>query len=244
MAPMPLRLSSLSIVLPCHDEAANVERVAREAVEAGRRVTDQLEVLVVDDGSRDDTFERTSALGRELPEVRVVHNAVRRGYGGALRRGFDEARMGWVFFTDGDGQFDLEQLPDLVELLGRCDVAIGYREPRMDPPWRVFNGKMWTALVNLLFGLGVRDVNCAFKLLPRDLLAGADLTADGAAVSAEMLLAARRMGYAIAERPVRHRSRTAGRQTGGDPRVAARAFREIGRLYFRRALVPPSRALP
>lgn len=232
---MPPKLHSLSIVLPCHDEVANVARVARQAVRVGREVTDRLEVLVVDDGSRDGTGDRAADLADELPEVRVARNSVNRGYGGALRRGFQEARMAWVFFTDGDGQFDLDQLPELIALTSRCEMAIGYRHRRMDAPWRVWNGRAWTTLVNMLLDMGVRDLNCAFKLFPSDLLRRADLASNGAAINAELLLAARHQGYRVVQWPVRHRARKAGRQSGNDPQVVARALAEILWLAVRQS---------
>lgn len=236
MASVPTdELPSLSVILPCHDEAENVVQVAREAVRVARAVARRIEVVVVDDGSGDDTAVRARALADELAEIRVVRNPVNRGYGGALRQGFDEARMDWVFYTDGDGQLDLEDLSALVALLGNHDMAVGYRERRNDPPWRIATGRAWTALTNAVLSLGVRDVNCAFKIFPRALLEGAELTSDGALIGAELLRLARRRGYSIAQMPVRHRPRRAGRQSGGDPRVMARAFLELTRLLLREA---------
>lgn len=232
---MSPKLHSLSIVLPCHDEVANVARVARQAVRVGREVADRLEVLVVDDGSRDGTGDRATDLADELPELRVARNSVNQGYGGALRRGFQEAQMAWVFFTDGDGQFELDQLPELVALTGRCEMAIGYRHRRMDAPWRIWNGRAWTTLVNMIFDVGVRDLNCAFKLFPSELVRRVDLASSGAAINAELLLAARHLGYRVAEWPVRHRVRMAGRQSGNNPEVVGRAVVELIRLAARQS---------
>jgi glycosyltransferase involved in cell wall biosynthesis len=246
MAP-PARLPSLSIVLPCHDEAANVEGTVRDAVRVGRRVARCLEVIVVDDGSRDDTAAVAAGLGEELHEVRVVRNALNRGYGGALRRGFAEARMAWIFYTDGDGQLDLEPLPQLIAQLDSSDVATGFRSPRRDPLIRVWNGRAWTALTNVLLGTSVRDVNCAFKVFPRALLDEMELVSDGAAISAELLAKAARLGYRTGEVPVRHRPRVSGRQSGNDPRVIARAFLELAHLLARESTVAAfknSRTLP
>ncbi|MFW6050839.1 MAG: glycosyltransferase family 2 protein [Myxococcota bacterium] len=226
----PAPLPSLSIVLPCRNEAPSVQRVARDAVRVGRTVARRLEVLVVDDGSRDDTGELVEAVARELPEVRALRNGESRGYGGALCRGFAEARMAWVFYTDGDGQFDVAQLPALVGLLGHCDLATGFRSPRCDPPWRVLNGRAWSALTRVLLGIPVRDVNCAFKLFPRALVQPEAPSSRGALISAELLARAHRRGYRIGEAPVTHRPRLAGRPSGNHPAVIARAFVELARL--------------
>jgi glycosyltransferase involved in cell wall biosynthesis len=236
MAP-PVTLPSLSIVLPCLDEAANVDGTVREAVHMGRQVARRLEVIVVDDGSRDATAAVAESVARELGEVRVVRNRVNLGYGAALRRGFAEASMAWIFYTDGDGQLDLSSLPDLVASLDECEIATGYRRPRRDPVLRVLNGRVWTALANTLLGTGVRDVNCAFKVFPRSLLDQAELVSNGAAISAELLAKAARLGLRTAEVPVRHRPRTAGRQTGNHPRVIVRAVVELARLLARDASV-------
>lgn len=222
-------LETLTIVLPAHDEADNVEAVVREAVRQGRAVADRVEVIVVDDGSRDGTGDRARRLGAELPEVRVVRHAVNRGYGAALRTGFHAARSRWVFYTDCDGQFDLADLPAAVALLDRFDIVSGYRAARHDGPLRSLLGWSWTRLVDALLDVGVRDVDCAFKIYPRALFDRIVVRSDGALVDAEILSAARRLGYRVGQLPVRHLPRTAGRQSGVRPRVVARALVELAR---------------
>jgi glycosyltransferase involved in cell wall biosynthesis len=242
------RLPSLSVVLPCRDEAPNVAQTVADAVRAARRAAAAFEVVVVDDGSRDETAEVTRALQRRFPELRLVRNRRSAGYGGALKRGFEAARMEWIFYTDGDGQFDLSQLTDLLPLLRDYDVVTGYRSPRRDSGMRTVTGLAWTALTNALLRVAVRDVNCAFKLLPRGMVERLELTSDGAAFSAELLAKARRLGYRIGEAPVRHRPRTAGKQSGADLRVILRALRELARLIGNDHLgprpAPTPRSLP
>jgi len=214
-------------VLPCHQEEANVERVVLEAVQVGREVAGELEVIVVDDGSTDRTRARALALAERLPEVRVVGHETNRGYGAALRRGFETARHAWIFYTDGDGQFDLSELPRVLTVLEGHDVVSAYRIARRDGLGRYLNGVAWTALVNSLLGLGVRDVNCAFKVFPRALLDRTPTSSDGALVCAELLHAARRAGLSIGQVGVRHLPRVGGRQTGAHPRVILKAFMEL-----------------
>src|SRR5438552_18549915 len=161
------RLPSLSIFFPCYNEEANVERVTRAALAAAPKYADAFEIIMVDDGSKDRTGEIADRLAAEIPQVRAVHNVPNRGYGGAVARGLKEARMDWIFFTDGDGQFDIEELPRLIELLDSGDFAVGYRIQRADPFIRLVNAKLWGTLVRTLFGLKVRDIDCAFKLLPK-----------------------------------------------------------------------------
>lgn len=229
---------SLSIVLPCYDEEANVERTVREALDAGRSVASELEVVVVDDGSRDRTAEIVDALARRETAVRLVQNPTNVGYGGALRRGLLAARLPWVFYTDGDGQLDVGQIGLLLPSLHTHDIVSGYRIHRSDGALRSLNGRLWTGLTNAVLGLRLRDVNCAFKVYPRALFDHIEMSSDGALIDAEILSQAAMLGMSIAEVGVHHRARRAGRQTGGDPRVVARAFAELADLMIRRVTAP------
>jgi glycosyltransferase involved in cell wall biosynthesis len=232
-APQGARLPSLSIFFPCHNEEGNVERVVRRALEAASALTDDFEVIVVDDGSRDRTGKIADRLASENPRVRVVHHPRNRGYGGALQSGFASAKKDYVFFSDGDGQFDLAELPQLVELIqgGECDLAIGYRIHRADPFIRSLNAKLYKTLIRLLFGLQVRDIDCAFKLIHRPVLEKVALESEGALVSAEFLIKAKKAGFRIREAGVHHYPRQAGQQTGAKLSVILRTFREIARLW-------------
>ncbi|MEW6198898.1 MAG: glycosyltransferase family 2 protein [Planctomycetota bacterium] len=227
----PLKPFSLTIFYPCYNEEANVERVTRAAVEVGRRIADDLEVLIVNDGSRDRTGEIADRLAAEIPEVRAVHNRPNQGYGGALTRGFREATKNWIFYTDGDGQFDLNELPRLLPLLEMHDVVSCYRLNRQDPWVRKLNAWAWSTLVNLLFAIRLRDIDCAFKIYPKTFVDRIELHSRGALIDTEMLAKARNLGLRIAQLGVHHYPRTAGQQTGANLRVILRAFRELFRLY-------------
>lgn len=227
----PLKPFTLTIFFPCYNEEANVERVTRAAVAVGRQVADELEVIIVNDGSRDRTGEIADRLAAEIPEVRAVHNRPNQGYGGALARGFKAATKNWIFYTDGDGQFDLGELPRLLPLLETHDVVSCYRLNRQDSWVRKLNAWAWTTLVNVLFGLWLRDVDCAFKIYPKTFIDRIELQSRGALIDTEMLAKARNLGLRIAQIGVHHYPRTAGRQTGANLRVILRAFKELFRLY-------------
>ena len=188
LAPTPATLSGLSIVLPCFDEGENVAATVREACDAASRVADVYEVLVVDDGSADDTRAIALGIAARVHEVRVVIHESNLGYGAALRSGFAAARMPWVFLTDADRQFDLEQLGEFVPLTAHADVVVGRRARRADPLARRVAARAWNRLVRTMFGLEVHDVDCAFKLMRRELLGRCELTADGAMISTELLV--------------------------------------------------------
>ncbi len=224
---------SISMVLPAYNEGENIERMVRSAVRTMGAVTDDYEVVVVDDGSRDHTADVVRRLETEFPEVRLVQHRVNRGYGAALYTGFTSARKDYIFFTDSDNQFDLEDIHRLVPLAGEADMVVGYRSPRRDPFHRKLFGWGWTALVTLLFGYTTRDIDCAFKLFKREIVERVPIVSRGATFSAEFLVQAKRYGYAIREVPVKHLPRVAGSQTGARLDVITRAFRELIELRFR-----------
>jgi len=221
---------SLTIFFPCYNEEANVERVTLRALAVGRRVAHELEVIIVNDGSKDRTGEIADRLAGEHPEVRAVHNHPNLGYGGALQRGFREATKNWVFYTDGDGQFDFEEIPKLLPLLESHDIVSCYRVDRKDSLVRKLNAWAWTTLVNCLFGLRLRDIDCAFKIFPRELFERITVRSMGALIDTEILAKARNLGYSITQTEVHHYPRTAGEQSGANIRVIARAFKELFKL--------------
>jgi len=229
----PLSPLTLTIFFPCYNEEANVERVTRQALEVGRAVAAELEVIIVNDGSRDRTGEIADRLAAEIPEVRAVHNRPNRGYGGALQAGFAAATKNWIFYTDGDGQFDIGELPKLLPLLADHDIVSCYRLDRQDSLLRKLNAWAWTTLVNLLFRVRVRDIDCAFKIYPKPFIERIELHSEGALIDTEMLAKARNLGLTIAQVGVHHYPRTAGTQSGANLRVILRAFKELFKLYRR-----------
>jgi glycosyltransferase involved in cell wall biosynthesis len=225
------KLSSLTLFFPCYNEEANVERVTRAAVEAGARFAHDYEVIIVNDGSRDRTGEIADRLAAENPQrVRAVHNRPNRGYGGALQRGFREARQEYIFYTDGDGQFDFNEIELLLPLLSRYDIVSAYRLDRQDSLMRKVNAAAWGVLVRSLFHLKVKDIDCAFKIYPKRFIDGIEMKSEGALIDTEMLARAVRAGYTIGQVGVHHYPRTAGQQTGAKLRVILRAFRELFKL--------------
>jgi glycosyltransferase involved in cell wall biosynthesis len=224
------RLAGLSIVLPCFNEEDNVADAIRYASAAASAVADDYEVIVVNDGSTDATAERAAAFAAEDQRVRLVVHAVNRGYGDALRSGLGAARMPWVFLTDADLQFDLRELVRFAPLTADADVLVGRRAQRRDPLVRRANANAWNWLVRRLFALPIRDVDCAFKLIRAELLDGLELKAHGAMISTELIVRLLARGARLEERDVEHRPRVAGEQSGANPRVVLRAFRELALL--------------
>jgi glycosyltransferase involved in cell wall biosynthesis len=225
------QILSLTVFFPCFNEEENVRRVYESADRVLKSLAVDYEILFIDDGSTDRTAEIVKAIAAADPRVRAVHHAANLGYGAALRSGFKAAAKRLVFFTDGDGQFDLNELPPLLPLLERYDIVAGYRLHRQEGLIRRFNGWGWTKLAAVLFGVKVKDVNCAFKIFRRAIFEGLDLKCTGALISAEILAKAARQGFSIRQAGVRHYPRLSGRPTGAKLSVIGRAFRELPRLY-------------
>jgi glycosyltransferase involved in cell wall biosynthesis len=226
--PKPLEISA---VLPAFNEEANLERAVARTAEALAKRTSSFEIIVVDDGSQDGSAALLDRLKSTYPTLRVVRHPQNRGYGAAVRSGFSAAQLPWVFMMDADNQFDPSDIEALVCHTAEADIVTGYRKQRRDPLPRRLNAWAFFSLVRLLFGRQVRDVNCAFKLLRRDILTRMDLRSNGALINTEVFVLARRQHARIVEVPVNHYARTSGKQTGADPRVVLRAFREL--LAFR-----------
>jgi glycosyltransferase involved in cell wall biosynthesis len=222
--------AGLSIVMPAYNEEANVSGAIRSVAAAAEPLFEELEILVVDDGSRDRTAERVGEAASVDARVRLLQHPDNRGYGAAVRTGLRTARLPLVFYTDSDLQFDPRQIRDLLARIDEFPVVVGYRRNRQDRWHRRLNAWAWNALQRVWFGLRVRDVDCAFKLLRREVLEGLPLVATGAFFSTELLARAQARGCRIAEVPVDHYPRKAGAPTGARVAVIARAFREMWRL--------------
>jgi glycosyltransferase involved in cell wall biosynthesis len=242
-----IRVPALSVFIPAHNEALNLQTVVDGILTVLPEVSDRFELVIVDDGSTDRTPSLADQIAATDSNVRVIHHATNRGYGGALRTGLYNCRYELIAFIDGDGQFDFGEIREFLPYASECDFVAGYRTDRQDGRLRSFNADAWGTLIRLLFGVQIQDVDCAFKLLHRDKLWDLPrLRSDGAMISAELCIRARNAGWTLKELPVSHYPRRAGAQTGANPKVILRAFRELFSLWraLRRQddLAPPARA--
>lgn len=225
-------MPSLTVSLPAYNEAANIAAMIALVVDRTEPLVDEIEIIVVDDGSQDNTREIVRQLGYRDPRVRLFEHQVNQGYGAAVADGVWAASMDMILFTDADLQFDLQELPRFISQLGEADLVVGYRYARSDPWYRTIFGHGWSWLVNVLFGYTARDVDCAFKLFRREVIERVTVDSRGATFSAEFLVRAKQAGFRIVEEPVRHYPRPAGRQTGAHLRVILRAFQDLIRLRY------------
>lgn len=221
---------SLSVFFPCYNERENLEALVYEAVEVLDGLGREYEIIVVNDGSTDGTGPLADALTAKIPSLKVVHHPVNSGYGMALRSGFRAAVKEVVFYTDGDRQFDMKELPGILPLIERYDIVSCYRLNRREGIIRRFNAYCWTRLVCFLFDLKLKDIDCAFKLYKRRIFDRFELVSTGALIDTEILARAARLGYTITQTGVHHYPRLAGKSTGANIKVILRAFAELLKL--------------
>lgn len=235
--PMPRVEASLSLCLPAYNEQDCIIETLDAALAALAPLVTSLEVIVVDDGSRDATGNRVQSVAARDPRVRLVSHERNRGYGAAVTSGLRAAGGDLVMFADSDGQFDFGDAARLLARLEHHDFVVGYRHRRVESWQRRLNAWAWGRLVRLLYGVQVRDLDCAFKLFRRDVVERLRLTATGACINAELMCQCRRAGFCFAEVAVGHHPRKSGRSTGSSLTVIARAFRELP--YLQTEPLPP-----
>ncbi len=205
-------LPSLTVFFPAFNDGGTIASMVISAIRVCRQVTDDFEVIVVNDGSEDYTAEVLEELQRVYRELRVVHHASNRGYGGALRSGFEAATKDLVFYTDGDAQYDVRELPKLLEkLTPDIDIVNGYKISRSDPWYRVVIGKLYHWTVKLAFGLHIRDVDCDYRLIRRSVLKNITLKSNTGTICVELVKRVQDAGFRFAEVPVHHYHRAYGK---------------------------------
>ncbi|HEX4203052.1 MAG TPA: glycosyltransferase family 2 protein [Ktedonobacteraceae bacterium] len=220
---------SLSIILPAHNEEVAIADTVCSVSEAALGWTRDFEIIVVDDGSTDRTRAIVEALARKDPHVRLLHHEENQGYGAALASGFAAitSDKDLVFFMDADGQFDIHDLERFFPLIEQYDAVLGYRIKRQDTWMRKLNAWGWKLLVDLIFRLHVRDIDCAFKLYRSQFFHEQCLETRGAMINTEILYKWKRAGYTYTQVGVKHLPRHGGHPTGAKPAVIARAFKEL-----------------
>jgi glycosyltransferase involved in cell wall biosynthesis len=231
--------NSISVFFPAYNDGGTIASMVISAVLTLRELTDDFEVIVVNDGSQDHTPQVLDELARVYDSVRVVHHAKNRGYGGALRTGFASATKELVFYTDGDAQYDARELkvlyPALVE---GVDMVNGYKISRSDPWYRMVIGRIYHWMVKLAFGLKLRDVDCDFRLLRRTIFDRVQLQSDSGVICVEMMKKIQDAGFVIVEAPVHHFHRVYGRSQFFNFRRVFQVGRDLLKLWLQLVLRP------
>lgn len=221
------KVKELSIFFPFWNEEENIEKVVKKSILVAKKTAENWEIIMVDDGSSDKTYNLAIKLAKNNPNLRVVKNSQNRGYGAALKRGFKESKYELVVFTDGDGQFDLSQLDRFLRKIEEADIVIGYRKKRLDHPLRHVLMNLLKIWDFLFFGFYFRDIDCGFKLFRKNAISKIEpLHSEGAMITTEILAKAKRKRLRIKQVEVTHYPRLYGDQSGGNLRVILRALRE------------------
>jgi glycosyltransferase involved in cell wall biosynthesis len=222
---------SLSVVLPAYNEEENIRKTVLQALSYLEKSVADYEIIVVNDGSSDRTGEIVSGLAHDHPKVSLVNHPGNQGYGAALRSGFERASLEYIFLMDSDGQFDIGELDHFIPFLDDSVAVIGYRKKRADSSIRTLNAWLYHLYIRIIFGLNVKDIDCAFKVFPRAAYEKIrPIKSGGALFSAELLIKLIRSGTRIKEIPVSHYPRLFGEQTGANLSVILRMFRECWKL--------------
>lgn len=238
MMPQTVRPASMSVFFPAYNDAASIAALVRDAVAVLENLTDDYEVIVVNDGSADETPRVLDTLARELPRVRVIHHEINKGYGAALRTGFDAASKELVFYTDGDGQYDVRELANLHPLMtGAVDVVNGYKIKRSDKRHRILIGSIYNRVARFLFRLPICDVDCDFRLLRRSVLRRVELVSSSGVICVELVRKLHAAGCVFAESPVHHYPRVHGRSQFFTPKRVARTAYDFIRLWLKLVVI-------
>jgi glycosyltransferase involved in cell wall biosynthesis len=248
--------AGLSVFFPAYNDSGTIASLVITAVRTAERLTPDYEVIVVNDGSADRTAEILDELARLYPRVKIVHHERNRGYGGALRSGFETASREFVFYTDGDAQYDPAEMEALWRRLDdHVDLVNGYKIHRSDPLHRIVIGRVYHHTVKLLFGLKVRDVDCDFRLMRREIFQTVRLEKNSGVICLEMMKKIQDAGFRIAEVPVHHYHRAYGKSQFFNFRRLYRTAIDVMKLWValvvRRehervpvAVMPPAPAAP
>lgn len=230
-----MKLPSLTIFYPCYNDGGTIATMIIRGVQAAQAVTDDYEVLVINDGSQDDSALILTEMQQLYPErVRVIQESRPSGYGGVLRKGFASSRKEWIFYTDGDAQYDPRELSMLVEgLKPGVDMVNGYKIKRHDPIHRVWIGLAYQYFVKLAFGLAIRDVDCDFRLMRRSIFDAVQLESRSGTITFEMVKKIQDAGFKISEAPVHHYYRQYGVSQFFNVRRVARTLIDLVRWWWR-----------
>ena len=227
-------MRSVSAFFPCYNDELAIPMMVHDVRRALVGAVDDFEIIVVDDGSRDGSVAVLHALQREVPELRVVEHGTNRGYGGALLSGFAASTKQWVFYTDGDAQYDASEIVRcLAVATDEVDVVQGYKIGRGDPWYRKVIGRFYHHVVRILFGLKVRDTDCDFRLIRRTLLDRIELTSTSGVICVEMMRKFDQAGATFVEVGVSHHTRPHGRSQFFRLPAIVRSARQLVSLWWR-----------
>lgn len=233
MEPQQIERDSISVFFPAYNDWGTIGSMVLLVIRVLEEITDDYEVIVVNDASPDHVQEILESLAAKYPRFRYVTHSSNRGYGGALRSGFAAATKEWVFYTDGDAQYDVRELHLLWQERQGVDIVNGYKIRRSDPWYRAVVGRLYHHVVRRLFRLRIRDVDCDFRLIHRSVFDRVSLTEDSGLICVELMSKITLAGCRIAEVPVHHFHRMHGKSQFFNLRRVLRVLGRMLRLWWR-----------
>lgn len=229
---------SISVFFPCYNDENTIAKLIDDAVYELKKLTNDYEIIVIDDGSKDNSRNILKKLSSQLPYVRLVLHKKNRGYGGALKSGFQTASKDLVFYTDGDGQYDVHEMPILYQLMSDdINFVNGFKMKRQDAFHRVLLGNMYSRFVRLLFLLPVYDVDCDFRLIRKSLIKKLELKSNSGSICTELVKKAQRQGAVFRQVSIHHYERRFGRSQFFRLNRLLATFRELARLWWQLMVV-------
>jgi glycosyltransferase involved in cell wall biosynthesis len=234
-----MRQYSISAFFPAYNDEGSIVRIVRSTAAILPKLTTDFEIVVVNDGSADNTGKLLRALALEIPFLKVIEHPANRGYGAALITGFSHCSKDLIFYTDGDGQYDVNELPLLLKAFSEeVDVVNGYKISRSDPLHRIMIGHIYQHLMRFMFQLKIRDVDCDFRLFRRSLFLHTPLTFESGVICVEMMKKFERRGYRIIEVPVHHYPRSYGSSQFFTLRHLRMIFKQLFVAWYTLVAVP------
>jgi glycosyltransferase involved in cell wall biosynthesis len=231
---MPQKTPSISVFFPAYKDSQTIGELVETALQVLSELADDYEVIVVNDGSPDNTGQVIDTLVEKYPAyVKAVHHPQNRGYGGALKSGFANATKDLVFYTDGDAQYDVRELKQLLEKMAEhVDLVNGWKTKRQDPIHRIWIGKLYQYGVKAAFALKIRDVDCDFRLMRRAIFDVVTLESNSGLICVEMIKKVQEAGFRLAEVPVHHYPRRYGRSQFFSLRRVSKTLLDLSLLWW------------
>jgi glycosyltransferase involved in cell wall biosynthesis len=235
---------SISAFFPCYNDAKTIGDLVVQADRVLGELTEDYEIIVVNDGSRDESASVLAALANQVPRLRVVHHLINRGYGAALRSGFEHATKDLVFYTDGDGQYDVNEISILLMLLtDDTHFVNGMKMTRQDPPHRVFIGNLHRFITRWSFWLPINDVDCDFRLIRRSILDKIRLSSSSGSICVELVKQAQRNGAQFREVSIHHYARRSGVSEFFTPRRIIHTYADLAVMWVELMIVAKLKGL-
>lgn len=228
-----MKLSSLSVFFPAFNDEKTIPVLIKKASALLPKITNDYEIIIVNDGSKDGTAAVLKRLEEKMPYLRVVTHKVNKGYGAALKSGFRTAKKNFVFYTDGDGQYDFNELKNLVvKMKNGVDMVNGYKINRADSVFRIVCGELYSKFIKLIFGLKIKDVDCDFRLIRKKVFKKIKLKKNSGAICVELVKKIQDAGFKIVDVPVHHYPRLSGRSTFFNPISILKTFIDDLSLFW------------